>query len=58
MSQSELLKQMAWRNAMGTARTDAVILSEKVVERIDTYDEMSEHELLELADALGYVDED
>ena len=50
---------------------DAVILAEKVVEGmdyktlyafaietlIDTYGEMSEHELLELADDLGYGDE-
>ena len=49
---------------------DAVILAEKVVENmdhktlyefavatlIDVYGEMSEHELLELSDALGYGD--
>lgn len=51
---------------------DAVILAEMVVKGmdhktlyafavetlIDTYDEMSEHELYELADALGYGDDD
>ena len=50
---------------------DAVLLAEKVVENmdhktlyqfavetlIDAYGEMSEHELLELADTLGYGDE-